>query len=771
MVMKIILRSLFFLTGYVLFLSLLIIPSSGAKGQIIESWDVFSALDRSTNLTVDSEDRVWVGTTGGGYSYNPADGSVTVYRTSEGLLRLNASAVGVDPSSGDIYFGGGGGTISTLRKEGGWTYTTDIARSSQTQKGIRDFLFANDLVYILTDFGVAVFDPFDSTIRDSWSRLGALPSSSPVNDIAFFNDSVWLATPYGLAAAQATGRNLADPLNWKIYTKETLCGDSVVFSVKAVDGKLMVGTGTGVCEYDGGSFKKRGDIGGRVLLEVNGGAVVAANEFRLYSYSSTSGFSDIGGTPRPIVALASFSDGRPVAAMDQGGIAFPLSGEIVTFAPNGPSSNQFADLTMGSNHDLWVVSNILGLGLSRLSVDDEEWINFTPSTDPRITRDAFWQINADDFGRIWASSFGDGIYVFNPASASEEEITLQQYDENNSLLEGIADDPTYVLGGDALPDGSGVTWILNYDPTPGQRGGVLLANTYDPASGENQFYLFSASSTFPNLNLARSFAYLEIDFNGGLWLGSDRSEGILVFSPGESLDQPGEWKRLTTANGLISNTIKTLLIDPDGELWIGTPNGAHVLVNPGTVAEEGGEAAIFRELRPVKETVVRDIIVDPLNRKWVATDKGVLVLSSDGTELLTSFTESNSPLTSNDVLSLYSDDSRGQIYIGTSQGLNRVQTEAIASGDEPERIYVTPQPFFPGTDPTLRATGLPQNSSVKILKLDGSLVTEFSAPGGDIAFWSGKDAEGEYVASGVYLIIARSPLGETAVGKIAVVRQ
>ena len=222
---------------------------------------------------------------------------------------------------------------------------------------------------------------------------------------------------------------------------------------------------------------------------------------------------------------------------------------------------------------------------------------------------------------------------------------------------------------------------------------------------------------------------------------------------------------------MISNDQNALLVDPDGEVWIGTPKGLTVLVNPGAVRNNGSNAAIFREIRSLKDVVIRDIAVDALNRKWVGTDNGLFVLSSDGTELLETYTESNSSLVNNEVLAVLPNNKTGEIYIGTGSGLNKIQTEAIESPSDPDQIQVSPQPFDPTRDQSLRITGLPLNSRVKILKLDGSLITEFRAPGGDVGFWTGRDARGELVASGVYIVAAESALGETVIGKIAVVRQ
>jgi flagellar hook assembly protein FlgD len=65
-----------------------------------------------------------------------------------------------------------------------------------------------------------------------------------------------------------------------------------------------------------------------------------------------------------------------------------------------------------------------------------------------------------------------------------------------------------------------------------------------------------------------------------------------------------------------------------------------------------------------------------------------------------------------------------------------------------------------------------EESSVKILRVDGSLVVEFNAQGGGRAFWDGKDSAGQTVGSGIYFVVAYARSGEEiGTGKVAVVRR
>ena len=64
------------------------------------------------------------------------------------------------------------------------------------------------------------------------------------------------------------------------------------------------------------------------------------------------------------------------------------------------------------------------------------------------------------------------------------------------------------------------------------------------------------------------------------------------------------------------------------------------------------------------------------------------------------------------------------------------------------------------------------NSSVKILSISGDVVRELITPGGRIGFWDGKDDDGNFVASGIYMIVAFDEEAQNvATTKVAVIRK
>jgi hypothetical protein len=110
------------------------------------------------------------------------------------------------------------------------------------------------------------------------------------------------------------------------------------------------------------------------------------------------------------------------------------------------------------------------------------------------------------------------------------------------------------------------------------------------------------------------------------------------------------------------------------------------------------------------------------------------------------------------------------MLIGTSTGLFRLKTLFSKPLDSYD-ITAYPQPFDPNRDDNLKITGLAADSEIRIVSPAGELVHIIRAQGKEI-LWDGRDKNGNFVNSGVYLLLAGSEFnGESSVAKIAVVKK
>ncbi|HNI46165.1 MAG TPA: T9SS type A sorting domain-containing protein, partial [Chitinophagales bacterium] len=98
------------------------------------------------------------------------------------------------------------------------------------------------------------------------------------------------------------------------------------------------------------------------------------------------------------------------------------------------------------------------------------------------------------------------------------------------------------------------------------------------------------------------------------------------------------------------------------------------------------------------------------------------------------------------------------------------QGDALGGDDKHHDVLVYPNPVSPGYEGNVMVKGLAANALVKITDINGNLVHEGQALGSQL-IWDAKDARGNKVSSGVYLVFSsNSSMDDHAVAKIVVVR-
>jgi hypothetical protein len=121
---------------------------------------------------------------------------------------------------------------------------------------------------------------------------------------------------------------------------------------------------------------------------------------------------------------------------------------------------------------------------------------------------------------------------------------------------------------------------------------------------------------------------------------------------------------------------------------------------------------------------------------------------------------------SNDVKKVVINSETGELFIETSKGICSLRGEATEAAENNNKLLVFPNPVPPGYNGTIAIKGLAANSYVKITELNGRMVFQAKALGGQ-AIWNGKDYNGRSISSGVYLVLVTDDLRkEKAVGKI-----
>ncbi len=480
-----------------------------------------------------------------------------------------------------------------------------------------------------------------------------------------------------------------------------------------------------------------------------------------------------------------------IATNEKGVLIINNSGDFSYLKPDGPLENDiFSVETL--NNKTWVsygnyteYFNPYPLKFSGLSNYDENlnsWFNISKDSIPEQAVNLNnISINPFNNDNVFISSFDGGMLEI------ENLNIVDFYDNNNSGLESLSiNDPLYesVRISDIEFDQNGVLWILN-----SRIDSPLKSYNLDNNSWNSYDFTEIINDGFQD---ELGFNDIEVDAYGNKWIAGLRS-GLIGFNNESGTNQLRKVYNQDQSN-MPSSYVKSIAIDNNNHLWIGTIQGLRVLYNTSNFFDTSFvttqqivilEDGIPREL--LEQQYISDIEVDGANNKWVATiGSGVFYFSPNGQQTIHHFTKENSPLPSNNINDISINYSNGKVYFATDQGLVSYNTGSTSSSENFSNAYVYPNPVRPGFNTEserVKITGLTQNVNIKITDIEGNLVAEAQSNinsryrnfnleiDGGTAFWNGKNLRNRLVASGVYIIML-SDLDsyETKVLKLMIVR-
>jgi streptogramin lyase len=317
-------------------------------------------------------------------------------------------------------------------------------------------------------------------------------------------------------------------------------------------------------------------------------------------------------------------------------------------------------------------------------------------------------------------------------------------------LEGFNNTNEVKIGGITF-DNSGNLWITN-----ARSSKVLAVKT-----PKNKWYSYTINS----LKNTETIGDIIVDENNFKWITLGKSSGIVVFDDNNTLDNAFDdnSKWLTFPNNV---TVSTAVEDKKGYIWFGTEEGIYVNFQPHKIftSSTAGERIVvsdgtFAENLLENEKILA-IAVDGADRKWITTEgAGVFLVSANGKEQLEHFTAENSPLLSNNVRTVAINQNTGEIFFGTDKGIISYKGTATETKKDFSEVLVFPNPVPEGYAGNIGIKGLVDNSNVKITDLQGALVFENEANGGQFV-WNGLNFEGQRVVTGVYLVFVTNKDGE-----------
>jgi hypothetical protein len=726
------------------------------------------------------DDEVYCVTEQGVFIFEADERAIRRLSKVNGLSDIGLSAAAWSDKYGVYVLGYENGNIDILSGESVKNYP-DLKQTANYPglKRVNHITTEGDLAYISTDFGIITFDLLQRFVRETFI-IGPGGTSLKVLQTALGPDTIYAATDEGLLFAD---RNdfLIDFDNWSIDSSR---GQSVNM-VTVFDNRIFINdqnlpNSDSVLYREGGQWKhfdaiplsaNRSLIGDRDFLNVcNGFSAQAFDAQGQLTYNVTSaavGIDDFN----PLVCQVSQSTSQVFWVLSDRNGLFLNFEQLFNeqFEPNSPRTENALRLhhdgtrlfvAPGTINEVWgPLFNNDGYFI----LDDFVWEN-KQLTDLADYRDVVSIIaDPENTNHYFVASYGNGFLEFLDGSF----VKLYNDSTTNDEMLPFSDPGSHRVGGFSY-DIDGNLWFAN----PLTDRPLCRLNT------EGVVECFGLGSVAGSATSLKDILYTT---ENQVWLQT-RTNGIVVANLVDG--QVAGVKRLTPTEGsgnLPSTRVLSFAEDLDGEIWIGTDEGVAVIYSPINVFEpnanyDASTPQIPQEDNPgfgdplLGNEAINDIEIDGANKKWFATaNSGVFYTSDDGTEQIYNFTTENSPLLSNNVIDIEVDPTTGMVFFATDRGIVSFQGVATEGGNTNSDVFAYPNPVEPGYNGPILIRGLVTNAQVKITDIEGNLVFETIAEGGQ-ALWGGKNFSGARVASGVYLAYITDDLGQvTAITKILVV--
>lgn len=771
-------------TSTLLFVFLLL-QATNSYSQDLGSWSVYSSFSTVNSIAYTNDGEIFASTFGGIFSVSNNQ-IESFYTTIDGMHRLDPSNSIFDDDNNRLIFTYPDGTIDLLNVENGvFEKNEDISRVDQfPSKGINEILLETDELFVATDFGIVVFTLDGFFVNTNILKLGSFERGISVNDINISEGVIYCATDQGVATADINS-NLLDASSWTNYSIDDGFLDEIINKIVHFDSETYVLSNNIVYTFNGATWESTtifGDSGVQDFYLT--GSELVVNRSSSILVRSLGGNQEILSLDNNQSALSAniINGSIYVGTSDQGLIEFSLSDLTIRneFLPDGPFLNFFSNLKFLDNTLISTSSvafpqsdpfnSIRGYYL----FEDNKWVNYNIRTNEALNTTGFQLAFtlANTSTDYYFGSWGEGILRHNI-----ESNTISIFNDTNSGLTGISDSRSYIVIAGMDGDSNDNLWATSFDSDNPLN--VQLSGSDD--------WLNFRKVNIPTDNL---YFNLFIDSNDQKWISlvdfNYNGKGLLVLDTNDTEDASDDvYRKLTstsTNGNLPDEFVSAIVEDKNGEVWIGTARGIARFIFPSFIVESSNSndyqaqwlinedtSAISRFL--LRDVNVSTIAVNEANEKWIGSvNQGIWVVNEEGSRIEHRYTKDNSPLISNNILSITINDETGEVFIATDLGLVSFRDLPTTPVNKMDELKVFPNPFSYARNSQIIIEGLTETTTIKILGVDGTVVQELETRGGRVS-WNGFDFQGNRLGTGVYFVVALERDGsEKGIGKVVIIK-
>ena len=738
-------------------------------------WSSFYSFDQITGVHYGADGQIYGVAQNSLFSYDPAANEVVTITTVNGLLGDEIDALTVTDNFMVIGYSNGVLGIHKLM-DGSVTLDSSIKRNLSIEtkdKTIHSFLVDDQTLYLSTGYGISIYDLSTNRFVDSYF-FGVNNSAIQVNQTALVGEFLYAATEEGLYKANTSDPKLVLESAWnKIADGQW---KSVGLVKNAILGVVQSGSQVICYGLNDDIATEHQRISGELLwVEVSESELVLSFSNTVLSFDESQSIRTLASTSG-LLTGQKFTSATTVGnelfiGTSGGGLLLYNLSEIRVISPSGPLMNDIFEISVLPNEELWIAHGAFNryynpyplnaYGISHRS--GGSWQNLPFSTLLGAQSVVSVVPNPINSSQVFACAMHHGLLEIN------DGLVTYLWNQTNSGLESldpleINENPNYrsVRIRNVAFDSKGSMWSITSFVGKGLKKRTV-----------NGDWESVDLTSLIQINRASGYSKLVISPNDEIYFGS-ANYGLIGYS---EINGSPVLRSLDVSDNLPTADVRSIALDFDNNLWIGTTEGLRVLYNASRLFTQSNLSVsplIINEGGNVGELLANQFInaieINGNNQKWVATDgAGVFLFSEDGKSTLQHFTKDNSPLPTNSVRSLAYEPLSGKIYMGTPNGLVAFQGNAYAPSKNLDEVEVYPNPIRPGYTGLLTIRGLKADCVVKITDIVGNAVFESTSTGGSVQ-WDLRSFADKRVRSGVYLIFVTTNDGlDSAVEKVMII--
>ncbi len=629
---------------------------------------------------------------------------------------------------------------------------------------VNTVLIDNDkYLYIGTDNGFNKVHLDSLYLQNSWERY-SLGHNVSINSIDKKDNNLVFGTSNGLYQVEVQNLNQANLYNLSF-------AQSNIVKVLFDDEKLFVVFGAWI---NNNSFFQ-GDSLNRAY------ALISNDSINLKYFGENQIFTN------PITDIIYTDDFLYVTSRGDGLYEYDKTLDKWTnYQPDCINNSTISKITVDNSGNVWFADGAMrgyfvqGLmtGVSKLNTNTMHWSYYNVGNSNLHSNNIFSMAVGSDnkkwFGSWWTDPWDKGFSVLDDSNSNNPQWTFINRQSTNPSI--------YTETISELYSNNNKMFVASYD------GGVNVFN--NDLQLEHQFK--------PPIDYG--YKITKIHKTDNLFLLGSYQRGITYWDSSDLPQTGGSFWKSTGVPELSNSfvySIDSITDDYSTKVWFATSTGIFMMEKTyyetsfykyyidikrrkfvdGAFQNETLYFVDEERLWSSEVTSPSCLLIDPFGRVWMGSENKGISMYDMYEDRFYNYRTSNSPLISDKITALAYQASTGYLFVGTDSGLSIVEigkTEKTAK--KLGNIAVWPNPFKPDSDKHLTIKNIDFDSmpigknECRIFDISGQLVVTLEENRFMEFSWDGRNEAGKNCASGVYYYLIKTEAGDSAKGKIILIR-